>query len=629
MGAVPEGHRAAAGNAEIPEPSPSSVPEELFPADAVAGVKELWVHTRGEPEVTIGVVESPPDMEHPSLAGSEITMVDSWWMPAVTPEDGAMEHGTYTASVLFGQPGSVLEGLAPRCRGLICPALRDNSSVLDPLNAARAIEELTEAGADIVLFMAAHPAPADGNGTFDLVRRAVEQASQAGVLVTAPAGNDYGRNPVAPALLPEVLAVGAHRADGTMYKFSNWGDGYHGHGIAAPGGEVLGAAPGGGVKAQKGTCVAVSMATGAAALLLSLQRKAGLSADPLGVREALLRTARSCDPEIAHDDTGRCLNGKLDLPAAARMLVGEGVLSSNRTSGAGAAVPSSASAVRLCSPTTAAKPARSPAATPKCRKRMAAAGDETARSDTRITTFAERPELVQSGIERTPPGPGFLQRSLADRWEVAKRLCGRFPQFGVAATRAVDGSVVGHGIGVPLALSASGRGHLPGGGGQEMLAWALCDERRGVHPDTLGLLGMTIHPEHRGTGLSRSLLQALKEAARSAGLREVVTSVRPTAKHRRPAEPMAHYARRTHRDGLPCDPCLRVHAQAGGRITSVAPSALVVSGPLAKWRQWTGLPFDAPGPVHVPLTLAPVRCDPAQDRAVYVEPHVWVRHALD
>jgi hypothetical protein len=30
----------------------------------------------------------------------------------------------------------------------------------------------------------------------------------------------------------------------------------------------------------------------------------------------------------------------------------------------------------------------------------------------------------------------------------------------------------------------------------------------------------------------------------------------------------------------------------------------------------------------VPGALAPVHCVPAQGHAVYVEPHVWVRHTL-
>lgn len=53
---------------------------------------------------------------------------------------------------------------------------------------------------------------------------------------------------------------------------------------------------------------------------------------------------------------------------------------------------------------------------------------------------------------------------------------------------------------------------------------------------------------------------------------------------------------------------------------------MTVSGSLAQWRDRTGLPFDRDGEVEVPGALVPVRCDIAFDRAVHVEPNVWIRH---
>jgi hypothetical protein len=47
-----------------------------------------------------------------------------------------------------------------------------------------------------------------------------------------------------------------------------------------------------------------------------------------------------------------------------------------------------------------------------------------------------------------------------------------------------------------------------------------------------------------------------------------------------------------------------------------------------QWREWTGLPFDITGDVIVPEALIPVHCDAEHDHAVYVEPNVWVEHAL-
>ncbi|WP_329130483.1 hypothetical protein [Streptomyces sp. NBC_00670] len=92
---------------------------------------------------------------------------------------------------------------------------------------------------------------------------------------------------------------------------------------------------------------------------------------------------------------------------------------------------------------------------------------------------------------------------------------------------------------------------------------------------------------------------------------------------------MRDYVRRQRHDGLPTDPWPRVHVKAGGSIGKAAPASLTVSGSLAQCRQWTGLPFDGDGDVDVPGALVPVHCDTTHDRAVYVEPNVWIRHEVE
>jgi hypothetical protein len=91
---------------------------------------------------------------------------------------------------------------------------------------------------------------------------------------------------------------------------------------------------------------------------------------------------------------------------------------------------------------------------------------------------------------------------------------------------------------------------------------------------------------------------------------------------------MGEYARRTRDDGLPVDPWLRTHVRAGGVVDSVAPVSMVIPGSLTEWREWTGHSFGKAGWVEVTGALVPVRCVPEHDYAVYVEPNIWVRHAL-
>jgi GNAT superfamily N-acetyltransferase len=224
--------------------------------------------------------------------------------------------------------------------------------------------------------------------------------------------------------------------------------------------------------------------------------------------------------------------------------------------------------------------------------------------------------------------PAFLAHDPAGRWAKATEFRQRLPQFTFHALDNQDG-VVGGGQAVPFALHAPGRdGRLPDGGWDEILLWAYTDLQGGTPPDTLGALGIWVQPSHRGSGLADRLLAAMKDAARAAGLSQVAAPVRPTRKHEEPEVPMADYARRTRADGLPADPWLRTHVRAGGRITAIAPASMTVTGSLAQWRAWTGLPFDTDGGVIVPGALTPVQASLAHDHAAYAEPNIWVCHPL-
>jgi hypothetical protein len=55
---------------------------------------------------------------------------------------------------------------------------------------------------------------------------------------------------------------------------------------------------------------------------------------------------------------------------------------------------------------------------------------------------------------------------------------------------------------------------------------------------------------------------------------------------------------------------------------------MTVAGTLEQWREWTGLPFSQEGEVIVPGALVPVYVSQQQNQVVYVEPNIWIHHAL-
>lgn len=182
---------------------------------------------------------------------------------------------------------------------------------------------------------------------------------------------------------------------------------------------------------------------------------------------------------------------------------------------------------------------------------------------------------------------------------------------------------------VPFAFGAEiGRDRLPDDGWDAVIRWGWLDRAEGRRPTHVCALEIAIAPARRGEGLAARMLTAMRRNVARLGFTDLLAPVRPSGKTYQPHTPMTEYAARTRPDGLPVDSWLRVHVRAGGRIVRVCPRAMTISGTLAEWREWTELPFDRTGDVVVPFALNPVHCDVVHDHAVYVEPGVWVHHAI-
>ncbi|MFC7309896.1 N-acetyltransferase [Streptomyces monticola] len=247
--------------------------------------------------------------------------------------------------------------------------------------------------------------------------------------------------------------------------------------------------------------------------------------------------------------------------------------------------------------------------------------------DLAITTLAERPQLQDAVWGLGDSWPEFVLNDPVG-WSHYGRIVSELPEYAMVATDE-RGEVVARSLSVPFALAAEGRGELPAGGWDQVLMWAFADRRRGVEPDTVSAVEITVATGLQGRGLSYTMLAAMRDNVRGHGFTELVAPVRPNAKHLEPHALIEEYAHRVRpADGLPHDPWLRVHVRAGGVIERIAPLSMTVSGTLAQWREWTGLPFDKEGLVTVEGALVPVHCVPDRDYAVYVEPNVWVRHTL-
>jgi cyanobactin maturation PatA/PatG family protease len=276
-------------------------------------LKALWAETLGDPRIRVAVLDGPVDRSHRCFDGAELTSLPTL-VPDIAGSGRMSAHGTHITSMIFGQPGSPVRGIAPSCRGFIAPVFSDNNpGPASQLDLARAINQAIGQGAHVINISGGELSE---TGEADpMLVNAVRSCKGERVLIVAAAGNDACRCLHVPAALSSVLAVGAMDAQGRPLDSSNWGEVYQTQGILAPGENMLGAVPGGGTALKSGTSFATPVVTGMVALLLSLQLNRGEKPDPYAVREALLASAIPCD-EALFADCQRFLAGRLNILGA-------------------------------------------------------------------------------------------------------------------------------------------------------------------------------------------------------------------------------------------------------------------------------------------------------------------------
>ncbi|MEU0084687.1 N-acetyltransferase [Streptomyces sp. NPDC006274] len=239
-----------------------------------------------------------------------------------------------------------------------------------------------------------------------------------------------------------------------------------------------------------------------------------------------------------------------------------------------------------------------------------------------VASLAERPDLEPAMLTMESSWPAYIRpEPTLVHWVFERHAQHQLVVFDD------DNTVVARAASVPLVWDGA-PDTLPDTGWDEALRQCMTDTYSGHRLNALCAMEIAVAPDRKAQHLSGRALDALKDHGRRMGYGDMVAPVRPSLKHSRPQLSMDEYARRTRPDGLPEDPWLRVHVRAGGEVLRVCPVSMTISGSLAQWRGWTGLPFDTSGPVEVAGALSPVVVDVENDHAVYIEPNVWVRHRL-
>lgn len=264
-------------------------------------LKEAHASVTGK-DVTVAVIDSEPDGGHPALRDALTERHDA--LDGGKPAT-AHPHGTAIAGIVGAR--AQLASAAPEARLLAIRAFSGETRAGaqgTTLHVLRGLDWSEKKGARVVNMSFAGPWDA-------ALSEFLAAGTMRGVVYVAAGGNAGPASPpLFPAADPNVIAVTATDAEDRLFPAANRGSHLC---VAAPGVDILVAAPNGGYGLLSGTSMAAAQVSGVVALML--QAKPGLK--PAEVRAALTRSARDLGPPGPDREFGA---GFADAEGAVRAL---------------------------------------------------------------------------------------------------------------------------------------------------------------------------------------------------------------------------------------------------------------------------------------------------------------------
>lgn len=253
------------------------------------GTIQAWDKANRNGSITIAIIDTGVDLEHPDLKGNLITGINLL-QPALPPRDDN-GHGTNVAGVIaaLGNNGKGVAGMLWKTNIMPIKALEPNGRG-DEDKLAEGIRYAVDKGAKIVVLSVG--LQRNDPHLYEIV----QYAESRDVLLVAATGNDEGRNIRYPAAYPTVLAVGGIGATNTIEERSNYGPELD---LVAPW-SVFTTAMGGKYEYRDGTSMAAPQVAAAAALIWELYPN--LKAHE--VRNLLRQTAEDVGPPGWDEKTG-------------------------------------------------------------------------------------------------------------------------------------------------------------------------------------------------------------------------------------------------------------------------------------------------------------------------------------
>jgi serine protease len=229
------------------------------------GLRYAWDKTRGSSSVTVAVIDTGVQVNHPDLAGNITSGYDFYNKTSyVTDHNG---HGTHIAGIIGAATNNGLGIAGINWNVSIMPLKAADDSGGGYLSLSEIIEALRYAadhGADVVNMSFQIGGASSGEDFF--MEEAIEYAYNKGVTMIAAAGNEGQGWLAYPSRHSKVIAVGAIGPDLNRANWSNYGSNID---VVAPGDSILSTWPMNTFASASGTSMAAPQVAGVAALLIA------------------------------------------------------------------------------------------------------------------------------------------------------------------------------------------------------------------------------------------------------------------------------------------------------------------------------------------------------------------------
>ena len=224
---------------------------------------KAWnIHT-GSGNVTIAVIDSGVDLDHPDLA-AKIVGGYNFISPGLPPNDD-FGHGTHVAGIAaaIGNNNTGVAGVSWGAKLMPLKIFNASGGGATITILSQAIKDAADNGAKVI-----NMSLGGGCGSgWPVVEDAIDYARSKGALLVAAAGNYNSSSILCPAALDGVIAVGATTDSDERASYSHYGPQLD---VVAPGSGIYSTAYTGGYVFMSGTSMSTPQVAGLAALIWSV-----------------------------------------------------------------------------------------------------------------------------------------------------------------------------------------------------------------------------------------------------------------------------------------------------------------------------------------------------------------------